>query len=125
MTPRGGWSTKFASSACAQDYREPGRRAAVGIAHATIDVELRIGIHVDGLWVNGSSGGGSLYVTGTANVSEVTIDITGGLGEAEVSGLGIKVVPRALKKMWNLNGAVGGPLKKASTSTMRGTHTCR
>ena len=44
--------------------------------------------------MNGSSGGGSLYVTDTANVSEVTIDITGGLGESEVGGPVINVVPR-------------------------------
>jgi hypothetical protein len=35
--------------------------------------------NVDGLGVNGSSGGGTLYVTDTQNVSEVSIDITGGL----------------------------------------------
>ncbi len=106
-------------------------------------------INVDGLGVNGSSGGGSLYVTDTANVSEVTIDITGGLGEAEVGGPVINVIPRTggnvfsgnfffagangsmqgsnweqslidaglrepgkLKKMWDLNGAFGGPIKK-------------
>ncbi|HEY6509189.1 MAG TPA: carboxypeptidase regulatory-like domain-containing protein, partial [Vicinamibacterales bacterium] len=106
-------------------------------------------INVDGLGVNGSSGGGSLYVADTANVSEVTIDITGGLGEAEVGGPVINVVPRTggnifsgsffaagangamqggnfdqelvaaglreagkLKKMWDLNGAFGGPIKK-------------
>jgi hypothetical protein len=42
--------------------------------------------NVDGLGVNGSSGGGTLYVTDTANASEVTIDVTGGLGEAEAGG---------------------------------------
>jgi len=36
--------------------------------------------NVDGLGVNGSSGGGTLYVTDTANAAEVTIDVTGGLG---------------------------------------------
>jgi hypothetical protein len=51
-------------------------------------------INVDGLGVNGSSGGGSLYVTDTANVTEVAIDITGGLGEAEVGGPAINVVPK-------------------------------
>ena len=51
-------------------------------------------INVDGLGVNGSSGGGSLYVTDTANVTEVAIDVTGGLGEAEVGGPAINVVPK-------------------------------
>jgi hypothetical protein len=106
-------------------------------------------INVDGLGVNGSSGGGSLYVTDTANVSEVTIDITGGLGESEVGGPSLNVVPRTggntfsgtffasgantsmqsnnmtqelldaglravgqLDKMWDLNGAFGGPVKR-------------
>jgi hypothetical protein len=106
-------------------------------------------INVDGLGVNGSSGGGSLYVTDTANVSEVTIDISGGLGEAEVGGPSINVVPRTggntfsgtlfgagangamqgsnfndelralglrapgdLNKMWDVNGALGGPLQR-------------
>jgi hypothetical protein len=121
-------------------------------------------INVDGLGVNGSSGGGSLYVTDTANVSEVTIDITGGLGEAEVGGPVINVVPRTggnlfsgsaffagansglqgsnwdddlrriaalrepgqLKKMWDVNGALGGPLKRDklwffATSRYQGT----
>ena len=120
-------------------------------------------INVDGLGVNGSSGGGSLYVTDTANVSEVTIDITGGLGESEVGGPVINVVPRtggntfsgtffgagaggpmqasnwdqglvdagllepgALKKMWDVNGAVGGPIMRDklwffATSRYQGT----
>ncbi len=106
-------------------------------------------INVDGLGVNGSSGGGSLYVTDTANVSEVTIDVTGGLGEAEVGGPVINVIPRTggnvfsgnlffagangsmqgsnwepslvaaglrepgkLNKMWDVNGAFGGPIMK-------------
>jgi hypothetical protein len=106
-------------------------------------------INVDGLGVNGSSGGGSLYVTDTANVTEVAIDITGGLGEAEVGGPVVNVVPRTggntfsgtifaaganssmqgsnftdelrnaglrapgdLVKMWDLNGALGGPIKR-------------
>jgi hypothetical protein len=106
-------------------------------------------INVDGLGVNGSSGGGSLYVTDTANVTEVTIDITGGLGESEVGGPSINVVPRTggnvfsgnlfasgangrmqsnnfsdelraqgvrtagrLNKVWDLNGAFGGPVKR-------------
>jgi hypothetical protein len=106
-------------------------------------------INVDGLGVNGSSGGGSLYVADTANVTEVTIDITGGLGEAEVGGPVINVVPKTggnlfsgtvfasgangdmqtsnvtsdllatgfraagqLKKLWDLNGALGGPVKR-------------
>ena len=106
-------------------------------------------INVDGLGVNGSSGGGSLYVTDTANVTEVTIDISGGLGEAEVGGPSINVVPRTggnvfsgtffasgangamqgsnftqelrdlglraagdLDKMWDLNAAFGGPVKR-------------
>jgi len=50
--------------------------------------------NVDGLGVNGSSGGGTLYVTDTQNVAEVSIDITGGLGEAEAGGPVINVVPR-------------------------------
>ena len=50
--------------------------------------------NVDGLGVNGTSGGGTLYVTDTQNVSEVSIDITGGLGEAEAGGPVINVVPR-------------------------------
>lgn len=116
-------------------------------AHGGAQSEGRI--NVDGLGVNGSSGGGSLYVTDTANVSEVTIDITGGLGESEAGGPAINVVPRSggntfsgrafasganqsmqgsnfttalsdlglraagpLSKMWDLNGAFGGPLKK-------------
>ena len=120
-------------------------------------------INVDGLGVNGSSGGGSLYVTDTANVSEVTIDITGGLGESEVGGPVINVVPRTggnifsgnffyagaggwmqggnfdddlraaglreagkLVKMWDVNGAVGGPIKRDklwffATSRYQGT----
>jgi len=106
-------------------------------------------INVDGLGVNGSSGGGSLYVADTANVTEVAIDITGGLGEAEVGGPAINVVPKTggnifsgtffaagangsmqgsnfdddlraiglraagdLVKMWDVNGAVGGPVKR-------------
>src|SRR5688572_60958 len=106
-------------------------------------------INVDGLGVNGSSGGGSLYVTDTANVTEVAIDLTGGLGEAEVGGPVINVVPRTggntfggsffaagannamqgsnftdelraaglraagdLVKMWDLNAAFGGPIKR-------------
>ena len=48
--------------------------------------------NVDGLGVNGSSGGGTLYVTDTANAAEVTIDVTGGLGEAEAGGPVINVV---------------------------------
>ncbi len=50
--------------------------------------------NVDGLGVNGSSGGGTLYVTDTQNVSEVSIDVTGGLGEAEAGGPVVNVVPR-------------------------------
>jgi hypothetical protein len=50
--------------------------------------------NVDGLGVNGSSGGGTLYVTDTANVQEVSIDITGGLGEAEAGGPVINIVPK-------------------------------
>ena len=50
--------------------------------------------NVDGLGVNGTSGGGTLYVTDTQNVSEVSIDVTGGLGEAETGGPVINVVPR-------------------------------
>ncbi|HVG56552.1 MAG TPA: carboxypeptidase-like regulatory domain-containing protein, partial [Vicinamibacterales bacterium] len=50
--------------------------------------------NVDGLGVNGTSGGGTLYVTDTQNVSEVSIDVTGGLGEAEAGGPVINVVPR-------------------------------
>src|SRR5689334_22235371 len=50
--------------------------------------------NVDGLGVNGSSGGGTLYVTDTQNVAEVSIDVTGGLGEAEAGGPVINVVPR-------------------------------
>ena len=105
--------------------------------------------NVDGLGVNGSSGGGTLYVTDTANASEVTIDVTGGLGEAEAGGPVINVVPKTggnsfsgsgfaagangslqgsnfddglvaaglrepgkLKKLWETNGAIGGPIKK-------------
>ena len=105
--------------------------------------------NVDGLGVNGSSGGGTLYVTDTQNVSEVSIDITGGLGEAEAGGPVINVVPKTggntfsgslfvdgangslqgsnfdddlvaaglrepgkLDKLWDLNGALGGPIMK-------------
>ena len=105
--------------------------------------------NVDGLGVNGSSGGGTLYVTDTANAAEVTIDVTGGLGEAEAGGPVINVVPKTggnafsgsgfaagangsmqgsnfddallaaglrepgkLKKLWETNGAIGGPIKK-------------
>ena len=105
--------------------------------------------NVDGLGVNGTSGGGTLYVTDTQNVSEVSIDITGGLGEAEAGGPVINVVPRTggntfsgsvfldgangslqgsnfddelvaaglrepgkLKKLWDVNGALGGPIVK-------------
>jgi hypothetical protein len=105
--------------------------------------------NIDGLGVNGSSGGGTLYVTDTATASEVTIDVTGGLGEAEAGGPVINVVPRTggntfsglgfaggangslqgsnfddslvaaglrepgkLQKLWELNGAVGGPIVK-------------
>ena len=102
---------------------------------------------MDGLGVNGTSGGGTLYVTDTQNVSEV--DVTGGLGEAEAGGPVINVVPRIggntfsgslfldgtngslqggnfddelvaaglrepgkLKKLWNVNAALGGPIVK-------------
>ncbi len=105
--------------------------------------------NVDGLGVNGSSGGGTLYVTDTANAAEVTIDVTGGLGEAEAGGPVINVVPKTggnkvsgsgfaagsngsvqgsnfddglvaaglrepgkLKKLWETNGAIGGPIVK-------------
>ena len=105
--------------------------------------------NVDGLGVNGTSGGGTLYVTDTQNVSEVSIDITGGLGEAEAGGPVINVVPRTggntfsgsvfldgangslqgsnfddelvaaglrepgkLKKLWDVNAALGGPIVK-------------
>jgi hypothetical protein len=105
--------------------------------------------NVDGLGVNGTSGGGTLYVTDTQNVSEVSIDVTGGLGEAEAGGPVINVVPRIggntfsgsvfldgtngslqggnfddelvaaglrepgkLKKLWNVNAALGGPIVK-------------
>ena len=99
--------------------------------------------------MNGTSGGGTLYVTDTQNVSEVSIDITGGLGEAEAGGPVINVVPKTggntfsgsmfldgangslqgsnfddelvaaglrepgkLKKLWDVNGALGGPIVK-------------
>ena len=105
--------------------------------------------NVDGLGVNGTSGGGTLYVTDTQNVSEVSIDITGGLGEAEAGGPVINVVPKTggntfsgsvfldgangslqgsnfddelvaaglrepgkLDKLWDVNGALGGPIVK-------------
>ncbi|MEO8255720.1 MAG: TonB-dependent receptor [Acidobacteriota bacterium] len=105
--------------------------------------------NVDGLGVNGSSGGGTLYVTDTANAAEVTIDVTGGLGEAEAGGPVINVVPKTggnrfsgsgfgagangslqgsnfddgllaaglrepgkLKDLYELNGAIGGPIIK-------------
>ena len=105
--------------------------------------------NVDGLGVNGTSGGGTLYVTDTQNVSEVSIDVTGGLGEAEAGGPVINVVPRIggntfsgsvfldgangslqggnfddelvaaglrepgkLKKLWDVNAALGGPIVK-------------
>ena len=105
--------------------------------------------NVDGLGVNGSSGGGTLYVTDTANAAEVSIDVTGGLGEAEAGGPVINVVPKTggntfsgsgfaagsngsmqgsnfdaaliaaglrepgkLKKLWETNGAIGGPIVK-------------
>jgi hypothetical protein len=105
--------------------------------------------NVDGLGVNGSSGGGTLYVTDTANAAEVTIDVTGGLGEAEAGGPVINVVPKTggnafagsgfaagskgslqgsnfddgliaaglrepgkLNKLWETNGAIGGPIVK-------------
>jgi len=105
--------------------------------------------NVDGLGVNGSSGGGTLYVTDTATAAEVSIDVTGGLGEAEAGGPVINVVPKTggntfsgsgfaagsngsmqgsnfdaalvaaglrepgkLKKLWETNGAIGGPIVK-------------
>ena len=106
---------------------------------------------VDGLSVGASLGGSGVsgYIPDVANSQEVTVNTSGALGEAEVGGPVINVVPRVggnsvkgtiyvngassamqgsnytqalrdagltapaeLIKLWDVNGAVGGPIRK-------------
>jgi len=108
-------------------------------------------LQVDGLGVGAplSGGGVSGYLPDIANAQEVTFTTSGGLGEAEVGGPTMNIVPKTggntvrgtiyaagvnnalvgsnytdelraaglrtpgeLLKLWDINGGVGGPIKK-------------
>jgi hypothetical protein len=106
-------------------------------------------LQVDGIGVGGNTAGSSYYVADIGNAQEVTVTSSGGMGESEVGGPVINVVPRtggnrvsgsmfatgatdwmqsdnytdelraaglrnpaSLIKIWDLNGSVGGPLRK-------------
>jgi hypothetical protein len=104
---------------------------------------------VDGVGIGANSGGTSNYVADVGNAEEVVISTSGNMGEAEVGGPIINIVPRAggnifsgsafatgansgmagdntkdlvasgvlrapneLIKIWDLNGALGGPVRR-------------
>jgi hypothetical protein len=108
-------------------------------------------VQVDGLNIGASRGGAGVsgYIVDTSNAQEITFSTSGGLGEAEVGGPFIQVVPRTggntmngsfyiggmndamqgsnyteelqraglrvpskLLKVWDVNGSVGGPVRK-------------
>ncbi len=106
-------------------------------------------LQVDGVGVGGNTAGSSYYVADITNAQEVSITTSGGMGEAEVGGPVINIVPRTggnslrgslfatgandalqgdnftdelraagltnpatLIKMWDLNGAIGGPIRQ-------------
>ncbi len=106
-------------------------------------------LQVDGVGVGGNTAGSSYYVADLTNAQEVSITTSGGMGEAEVGGPIINIVPRSggntlrgslfatgandalqgdnftdelraagltnpatLIKMWDLNGAIGGPIRR-------------
>jgi hypothetical protein len=106
-------------------------------------------LQVDGVGVGGNTAGSSYYVADITNAQEVSITTSGGMGEAEVGGPVINVVPRSggntlrgslfangangamqgdnfteelraaglsnpasLIKMWDVNGAFGGPIRR-------------
>ena len=106
-------------------------------------------LQVDGVGVGGNTAGSSYYVADITNAQEVSITTSGGMGEAEVGGPVINVVPRTggntlrgslfanyandtlqgdnyttelqnlgltnpadLIKMWDVNGAIGGPIQQ-------------
>jgi hypothetical protein len=106
-------------------------------------------LQVDGVGVGGNTAGTSYYVADLGNAQEVTITTSGGMGEAEVGGPIINVVPQtggntlrgslfatgangamqsdnytqelrdlgltnpaSLIKIWDLNGSVGGPIRR-------------
>ena len=120
---------------------------------------------VDGVGIGANSGGTSNYVADIGNAAEVVVSTSGNMGEAEVGGAIINVVPRSggnvfsgsffatgangamtsdntkdlvesgvlrapneLIKIWDLNGAAGGPIKRDRawfflTSRYHGNHT--
>ena len=106
-------------------------------------------LQVDGVGVGGNTAGSSYYVADITNAQEVSITTSGGMGEAEVGGPVMNVVPRTggntlrgslfanyandtlqgdnyttelqdlgltnpadLIKMWDVNGAIGGPIQQ-------------
>jgi hypothetical protein len=106
-------------------------------------------LQVDGVGVGGNTAGSSYYVADITNAQEVSITTSGGMGEAEVGGPVINIVPRSggntirgslfangansamqgdnftqelreaglsnpasLIKMWDVNGAFGGPIRR-------------
>jgi hypothetical protein len=106
-------------------------------------------LQVDGISVGGNTAGTSYYVADIGNAQEITVTSSGGMGESEVGGPSINVIPRtggnrvsgsmfatgandwmqsdnytdelralglrnpaSLIKIWDLNGSVGGPLRK-------------
>ena len=105
-------------------------------------------LQVDGLGVGGNTAGSSYYVADISNAQEISITTSGGMGEAEVGGPIMNVVPRTggntlrgsffanganenmqgdnsteelrqlglanpakLIKLWDINGALGGPIR--------------
>jgi hypothetical protein len=106
-------------------------------------------LQVDGVGVGGNTAGSSYYVADITNAQEISITTSGGMGEAEVGGPVMNVVPRtggntlrgslfanyangdmqgdnftqelrdagltnpaSLIKMWDVNGALGGPIRR-------------
>jgi hypothetical protein len=106
-------------------------------------------LQVDGVGVGGNTAGSSYYVADITNAQEISITTSGGMGEAEVGGPVMNVVPRTggntlrgsvfanyangdmqsdnftqelrdagltnpanLIKMWDVNGALGGPIRR-------------
>ena len=104
---------------------------------------------VDGVGIGANSGGTSNYVADVGNAEEVVVSTSGNMGEAEVGGPIINIVPRSggntfsgssfftgandamagdntsdlvsagvlrapneLIKIWDINGALGGPVKR-------------